>query len=105
MVSVDTPPQPERTPPEVVAPGMTIKRFVPRLWICFCTAASAPCPMLTMVITAATPMMMPSIVRMERSLLRRSARKAVRRVMRRSFMDLPFFSLSPWERGGVRAVR
>src|SRR5262249_7955122 len=79
-------PQPERTPFAVVAPGTTIRRLFPRLWICCWTAASAPRPMLTMVITAATPMMMPSIVSAERSLFRRSARSAVTKVIERTFM-------------------
>src|SRR6187402_2696543 len=37
-----------------------------------------PCPMATMAMTAATPMMMPSMVRKARSLFRWSARKATR---------------------------
>jgi hypothetical protein len=41
-VRVDTPPQPERTPEAVVAPGTIMSRSVPRLRICSCTAASAP---------------------------------------------------------------
>ena len=41
--------------------------------------ACAPSPMATMAMTAATPMMMPSVVRNERSLLRSSARTATRR--------------------------
>src|SRR5262245_3591575 len=88
-VSVDAMPHPERTPFAVVAPGKTIRRLFPRLWICCWTAASAPRPMLTMVITAATPMMMPSIVSAERSLFRRSARSAVTKVIERTFMTSP----------------
>ena len=42
--------------------------------------------MLTIAITAATPITMPSIVSAERSLLRRSARSAVRSVIAASFM-------------------
>src|SRR4030095_3036984 len=35
-VSVDTPPAPDRTPLEVVAPGTIMSRSVPRLRICSC---------------------------------------------------------------------
>ncbi len=65
---------------------MTISRLVPRLSICRCTAASAPRPILTIAITAATPMTMPSVVNAERSTLRRNARSAASTVMRSSFM-------------------
>src|SRR5437667_7585599 len=51
------PPELERTPLDVVAPGTTTSRFFPRLLISAWTAAAAPSPMLTIVITAATPMM------------------------------------------------
>jgi len=49
-------------------------RFDPRLWICSATRAWAPAPMPTIAMTAATPMMMPSIVRALRSLFTRRAR-------------------------------
>src|SRR5205823_7755732 len=42
------------------------------------TWALAPLPMLTMVMTAPTPMMMPSAVRIDRMVLRRRARRATR---------------------------
>ena len=58
-------------------------RFEPRLRIWSSTRACAPAPTATMVITAATPMMMPSMVSAERSLLMRSARSAMRRVARK----------------------
>src|SRR6185312_11174588 len=40
----------------------------------------APSPMLTMAMTAPTPMMMPRAVRIDRILLRRSARRATKTV-------------------------
>ena len=51
------------------------------LSICACTVACAPCPMLTIAITAETPMMMPSMVSAARILLRASARKAMRMII------------------------
>src|SRR5579863_7446262 len=45
-------------------------------------AAWAPDPRATIVMTAATPMIMPSIVSAVRSLFRASARNAIRSVMR-----------------------
>ncbi len=54
--------------------------LVPALSICARTRDLAPSPIDWMKITAPTPMMMPSVVRNERSLFRRSARAASRRV-------------------------
>src|ERR1051326_2005855 len=88
-VSVLAPPHPERTPAAVVAPGITITTFVPRLAICAWTEASAPWPTLTMAITAPTPITTPSMVRTERVTLRRRARHAVTSVMRTSFTGEP----------------
>src|SRR5579883_3267157 len=51
--------------------------FVPKLAICACTESRAPCPTASIAITAATPMMMPSIVRNERNLFLPSERKAI----------------------------
>lgn len=45
--------------------------------ICWRILSCAPEPTATMAMTAATPMMMPSIVSAERILLMRSARKAI----------------------------
>src|SRR2546429_6489643 len=58
--------------------ALPIFRFDPRLWICSATRAWAPAPTPTIAMTAATPMMMPSIVSALRSLLTRSARMAMR---------------------------
>src|SRR5947199_272886 len=71
-------PVPRRMPPEVALPESTMMRFEPRLWICSATRAWAPAPTPTIAMTAATPMMMPSIVRALRSLLTRSERMAIR---------------------------
>jgi hypothetical protein len=50
--------------------------LVPRLVICIWMACVAPLPSVTMVITALTPITMPRMVRKERSMLRRTERKA-----------------------------
>src|SRR6185436_19322454 len=55
--------------------------FVPWLWICWSMAARAPDPRPIMAITLATPMITPSMVRAERTALRRMARTARRRVL------------------------
>src|SRR5262245_12188300 len=84
-------PVPVRTPPKFCDPALTKSRLVPTLAICACTDACAPCPILTIAITAATPMMTPSIVSVERILLRASARKAIRKIIK-MFMDVPVLS-------------
>src|ERR1043166_589899 len=75
------PPKPVRAPPTVTVPGRMMSRFVPRLAICCFTSALAPSPMATMAMTAPTPMMIPSIVRKERSLFLANARSAIRNAM------------------------
>ncbi len=47
----------------------TVSRFVPRLFTCSVTDFVAPCPRATREITAVTPIMIPSIVSSDRSLL------------------------------------
>ena len=54
------------------------------------TLALAPSPTATIAITAKTPMMMPRVVRKERSLLRRRARTATRMVRKRFMREPPF---------------
>ena len=76
-------------------PGRTIKRFVPRLEICICTACVAPWPSVTIVITALTPITMPRIVRNERRRLRRIERSASR-------SELSSISACPPETSGER---
>src|SRR5512138_1178702 len=58
----------------------TKSRFEPRLVICSEMVASVPALMATMIMTAATPMMMPSIVRNERTLFLRTASQAMRMI-------------------------
>ena len=50
------------TPPCVDAPGVITIMLVPRLLICSRIRVRAPYPTATITITAATPMMMPSMV-------------------------------------------
>src|SRR5438132_3180044 len=71
-------PQPYRIPPWVTEPGCTMSECDPRLAICARMTACAPCPMASMAITAATPMITPSIVNVERRGLRCKARCAMR---------------------------
>src|SRR5262245_39372149 len=64
----------------------------------------APWPMLTMAMTAATPMMMPRVVRSERMALRRNARSAIlivisSRCMRAS-LERPPWAETGWRGGG-----
>jgi hypothetical protein len=73
-------PMPPRAPPEVIEPESTMMMLEPRLRICSSTRAWAPPPTAIMTITAATPMMMPSMVNAERILLTRRASRAMRRV-------------------------
>ena len=80
IFSVPALPQPVRMPLEVTLPEKIRITFSPRLAICASTCALAPLPMLTIAMTAPTPMMMPSAVRTERSLFRRRARKAILKV-------------------------
>ena len=69
---------PRRTPACDTPPGSTSMMFDPSPFICSCTRCVAPLPTATMVMTAATPMMMPSIVSMERRVLAASACSALR---------------------------
>ena len=78
QVSVGSVPAPALAPPAVLAPDETMRTLVPIEAKACSTRARAPSPIATMAMTAATPMMIPSAVRNERSLLRRSARPATR---------------------------
>ena len=71
-------PEPIRTPPASTEPESTMIMFEPRLWICSATRAWAPAPTATIVMTAPTPITMPSMVSALRSLFTRSARTAMR---------------------------
>ncbi len=74
-------PWPWRTPPDMKLPALTLIRLVPADLTCSSIVAWAPRPSATIVITAPTPMIIPSIVRMVRILLRLSAFSAMRSVI------------------------
>ena len=78
QVSVGIDPKPPCAPPAVVVPDMMISRLDPIAENDFSTIALAPSPIATIAITAPTPMMIPSAVRNDRSLLRISALPAMR---------------------------
>ena len=77
-VRVNEKPKPLRMPPWLKLPGKTVMMFWPSEATWASTWALAPLPMLTIVMTAPTPMMMPSAVRIDRMVLRRRARRATR---------------------------
>ena len=81
-VSVLDDPWPCRTPPNDQLPAFTRIMFVPAdlTWSSICVCA--PVPSATIVITAATPMIIPSIVNDVRSLFLPSALSAMRTVIR-----------------------
>ena len=76
-VSVMMLPAPKLTPPLAAVPGMTSRLLAPMLAMVFWMAADEPLPISIMAMTAATPMMMPSVVSAARMMLRRRARNAV----------------------------
>src|SRR5665213_3292520 len=81
-VSVLALPCPWRTPPCEKLPALTMIMLVPVDWICDSIDVCAPVPRATIVITAATPMIMPSIVNAVRSVLRLRALRAMRNTMK-----------------------
>src|SRR6186997_1882496 len=80
-------PWPMRTPPCWKLPALTMIMLVPADWICVSIDDCAPVPSATIVITADTPMIMPSMVRAVRILLRPSALSATRSVIRIDMSD------------------
>ena len=62
-----------RAPPVVEAPGKSMMKLVPSELIVAWIELEAPVPTATMVMTQATPMMIPSMVSRERILLREIA--------------------------------
>ncbi len=76
-----------RIPELVRLPESTMITLLPMEAICCRIRSSAPEPTATMAITAATPMMIPSIVSAERSLLIRSASKAMLMLWMSFFMN------------------
>ena len=69
-------PPPKVTPPLDAVPGMICNRFAPMLAIDCFMRLDDPLPISITAITAAMPMMMPSAVRTERKIFRRSATSA-----------------------------
>ncbi len=74
-------PAPPEKPPRVEAPGTTISIAEPIDAICAAMSLRAPSPMTTVVISAATPIITPSAVSVERKRLRIRARSASRRAI------------------------
>ena len=72
---------PEAWPGPIRLPAVTMSMLLPRLAICCLTWRVAPPPMVTMVITAPTPITMPRMVRKERRTLRLISRRARRMVL------------------------
>src|SRR5215831_514780 len=70
-------PLPVRTPFLFTPPASTHTMFAPMLAIARSIVADAPSPIATTQMTALTPMMMPSEVRLERSLFRARALSAI----------------------------
>jgi hypothetical protein len=82
-------PAPILTPPEVVEPGRTIRRLLPMLAICSEILLLAPVPTASIVMTAPTPIMIPSIVRAERILFTFNALNDIRNVEGMLIMTFP----------------
>ena len=74
-------PIPMLMPPRLELPARTVIMFVPADWIWVSISCCAPWPRPTIVMTAATPMIIPSIVRLVRILLRPSALSAIRKTI------------------------
>ena len=88
-------PLPKRTPPWVTLPGRITRRLAPSDLIRPTTSSRAPPPIETVAMTAATPMTMPSMVRMERSLWALSASKAEPRESESLMPQSPASALAP----------
>src|SRR4030042_1276951 len=89
-------PHPPWTPRAAWLPGETKRRFVPMAANRFSIPRLAPSPMLTMAITAPTPMMIPKAVRKDLILLRARARKATRHVLTPCMRARLIMMNSPW---------
>ena len=70
---------------------MTVTELVPNEAICSSITLLAPSPTANAAMTAPTPMMMPSVVRNERVLLRRRARMAMRKISMNEITGVPPF--------------
>ena len=75
-------PAPKLTPPLEAVPGMISRLFAPMLAMVCWMAVEEPRPISIMAITAATPMMIPRVVRAARRTLRRSPFRAVCSMLR-----------------------
>ncbi len=73
-------PDPKLTPPLDAVPGKTARLLAPMLAMVFWIALDEPLPISIMAMTAATPMIMPSVVRAARRTLRRRPFSAVRNI-------------------------
>src|SRR5262245_50896047 len=73
---------PPLAPPALEKPGKMVTRFVPWALTWSSIICCAPDPSATMAMTAATPMIMPSMVSAVRSLLRARAFRAIRIVIK-----------------------
>src|SRR6266850_1625619 len=89
------------TPPRNDCPGYSDSSVGPSAWRRACTAFWAPLPSATIVITAPTPMMMPSIVRNDRSLLARIAWSATWKISSSSILRPCRRRLRTLLRGGL----
>src|SRR4030043_1041462 len=89
-------PHPPWTPRWLWLPGETKRRFVPMEANRLSMPRLAPSPMLTMAITAPTPMMIPKAVRNDLILLRARARKATRHVLTPCMRARFIMVKSPW---------
>ena len=70
-------PAPKDTPPLDAVPGRIMRLFAPMLAMVCWMAVDDPRPISIMAMTAATPMMMPSVVRAARMTFRRRPMRAV----------------------------
>src|SRR5690349_13661448 len=89
-VRVTLPPVPELIPLTTDSSGSIWMTFAPRLAMVCSTEEEEPRPISIIAITAATPMTIPRMVRVDRMIFRRRACKAIRCVPRKDFIRLPF---------------
>ncbi len=74
-------PAPKLKPPLAAEPGRISRLLAPRLAIAREFIVDTPLPISIIAITAAMPMMMPSVVSTERMMFRRNACSAVRNTL------------------------
>src|SRR5262249_37959440 len=84
-----------RAPDCVATPGKIMRKLVPREEICAWMLAWEPWPTAIIAITQATPMMMPSAVSVERSLLRAIALRPTFRIVMNLNTAPPLLSRPP----------